>query len=78
MSNLSPDEYANAMLATGGLFAALSVACASLPEFAGAEVVARDGAVTNQLRVRFTFLASPYLLTVERDTSEDEYAAVTP
>lgn len=60
---MSPDEEANAILATGGLYMALSLVDGVVDV---EQVTNADGGVVPAIDVRFSFLKSVYRVTVTR------------
>lgn len=72
---MTVDDKLNNVLATGALHALLSMTTNPVdPEhraLVDVELVMVDGQATNQLEVRFSFLISPYLITVERVEDDD-------
>lgn len=59
------DAMENNLLATGALFGLLSGTDCKV------EPVQVNGQTLNQLRVRFGFLKSPYILTIEAEPEEE-------
>lgn len=55
------DEYANSLMAAGGLLVSLPA------ELRPESILNAAGDVTNRIRIRFWFLRSPYVITVERE-----------
>lgn len=61
------DQYQNALLATGALQVALDYAANAFDTINYVHLVTdRAGNGTSQLEIEFTFLKTPYLVTVEQ------------
>lgn len=68
----APHDYDNDLVAAGAVLMMLLLAKGQTRVLTALEVVtAPDDGPTNQLEVTFSFLASPYRLTVERVEKEE-------
>lgn len=67
---LTPDDRSNDLVATGSLFGCLSRIAG--PDILLVETMYKNGIAQNTLRVEFPgLLKSPYILTVEREPTEE-------
>jgi hypothetical protein len=70
---VTDDDHDNNLVAAGALYALLSGLTEShIYHLTAVEVVFDAGYPTNQVDVTFSFMASPYRLTVERVSEADE------